>query len=108
MIAIIDVFYFERRGRSLLAENAEASVHVSSTPDTRAMTRCPLAILKNNKSGGNRGVDNVVGVVATFPARLRILRVVCVFCVLFPFCVTKNERVAGLSSVWLDRIFRGI
>ena len=27
------------------------------------------------------GVDNEVGVVATFPARLRIPRVVCVFCV---------------------------
>ena len=37
-------------------------------------------------SGGNRGVDNEVGVVATFPARLRILRVVCVL------CVQKNDE----------------
>ena len=70
----------ERRNRRLLAEYAEASVHVSSTPDTRAMTRCPLAILKN-KSDGNRGVANVVSVVATFPVRLRSLRGVCVLCV---------------------------
>ena len=38
-----------------------------------------------NKSGGNRGVTNEVSVVATFPARLRILRVVCGLCVLFSF-----------------------
>ena len=31
------------------------------------------------------GVDNEVGVVATFPDRLRSLRVVCGLCVLFPF-----------------------
>ena len=37
------------------------------------------------------GVDNEVGVVATFPARLRILRVVCGLCVLFNnFRTTKN------------------
>ena len=47
------------------------------------MTRCPFAIFKNNYSGGNRGVANVVSVVATFPARLRIQRVVCGLCVLF-------------------------
>ena len=35
------------------------------------------------KSDGNRGVANVVSVVATFPVRLRILRVVCDLCVLF-------------------------
>ena len=46
-IVITGVFYFERRVRGLLAESAEAIEHVSSTPDTRAMTRCPLAILKN-------------------------------------------------------------
>ena len=86
-VANIGSFYFERRVRRLLAESAEASVHVSSTPDSRAMTRCPLAILNNilNKSDGNRGVANVVSVVATFPVRLRILRVVCGFCVLIPY-----------------------
>ena len=83
-LVIISYLFFERRVRRLLAESAEASDHVSSTPDSRAMTRCPLAILKIKKSGGNRGVDNEVGVVATFPARLRILRVVCGFCVPFP------------------------
>ena len=34
------------------------------------------------------GVNNEVGVVATFPARLRILRVFCDLCVLFLFYVT--------------------
>ena len=71
------LFYFERRIRRLLAEIAEASDHVSSTPDSRTMTRCPLAILNIyifKISGGNRGVANEVSVVATFPARL------CVFC----------------------------
>ena len=42
---------------------------------------------KINKSVGNRGVANAVGVVATFPDRLRILRVVCGFCVPFPIFV---------------------
>ena len=86
------VFIFERRVRGLLAESAEASVHVSSTPDSQAMTRCPLAILKTikilkfiKKSDGNCGVANVVSVVATFPVRLRILRIVCGLCVLIPF-----------------------
>ena len=74
--------YFERRVRRLFADNAEASRHVSSTPDSQAMTRCPLAILKNNYSGGNRGEANLFGVVATFPARLRTLRVVSGLCVL--------------------------
>ena len=36
---------------------------------------------KINKSDGNRGVANVVSVVATFPVRLRSLRGVCVLCV---------------------------
>ena len=44
-------FYFERRVRRLLADNAEASEHMSITPDSQAMTRCPLAILKINKVG---------------------------------------------------------
>ena len=47
------------------------------------MSACDFKIIK--KSGGNRGVDNEVGVVATFPARLRILRVVCGLCVLFSY-----------------------
>ena len=44
---------FERRARRLLAESAEASRHVSSTPDSQAMTRCPLAIIKiiKNRTG---------------------------------------------------------
>ena len=46
------IFIFERRRRRLLADNAEASEHVSSTPDSQAMTRCPLAILKNYGSSG--------------------------------------------------------
>ena len=83
-------FYFERRVRGHLAESAEASEHVSITPDSQAMHDVRLRFLKIfrfyifNKSGGNRGVDNEVGVVATFPARLRILRVVCGLCVLIP------------------------
>ena len=47
------------------------------------MSACDFKNIK--KSDGNRGVANVVSVVATFPVRLRILRVVCDLCVLFLF-----------------------
>ena len=53
------------------------------------MFDCDFKIIK---SGGNCGVANVVGVIATFPARLRILRIVCVFCVLFPFLYNHNLK----------------
>ena len=43
------------------------------------------------------GVANVVSVVATFPVRLRILRVVCGLCVLFPYYM--NSTPPFLNSV---------
>ena len=50
-VAKIGNFYFERRRRGLLADNAEASEHVSKTPDSQAMIRCPLAIFNIYRAG---------------------------------------------------------
>ena len=52
-----------------------------SSPGYDTMSACVFKF-KYIISGGNRGVDNEVGVVATFPARLRILRIFCGLCVL--------------------------
>ena len=61
------------------------------------MSACDFKNL--NKSDGNRVVANVVSVVATFPVRLRILRVVCDLCILFFYdFMPRNFERTNLKS----------
>ena len=73
--SIIYLFFIlnaEYADSSQRAQKQTNMCHLRPTlPGYDTMSVCDL---KNKKSGGNRGVANVVSVVATFPARL------CVFC----------------------------